>query len=136
MAQATVELGPAQVNGVSPLSRPGSPQSMHSSTKRKRDDDDDDDDGDVSDDASHDDAMDDDSDSKGTPLQNGDVPTRNEKALIRNFFEVLQRFVACPPAFPVCPAMRPVKTDAFQLFRRLTSSFGFVSTVSMPNLPS
>ncbi len=59
----------AQVNGLVDDSRPASPLSTNSSSKRKRDEDGDD----------------------SKPAANGTHSARDEKALIRDYFDVLRR---------------------------------------------
>ena len=78
----------AQVNGVAPLSRPDSPaSSINSSTKRKRE--------------SSDDYNDPDLDRAGPPKLpvNGVHASQDRKSLVRDFFDVLQRYarLRCQP---------------------------------------
>lgn len=70
-----------QANGVAASSRPDSPASVNSSTKRKRD-------------ASDDGNSDADANGRGKPatVANGIHAHRDEKPLIRDFFDVLQRY--------------------------------------------
>ncbi|KAK5661731.1 hypothetical protein OQA88_9831 [Cercophora sp. LCS_1] len=69
----------SQANGVAASSRPDSPASVNSSTKRKRD---------ASDDGNAD--TDANGHGKPTPVSNGTRPHRDEKPLIRDFFDVLE----------------------------------------------
>jgi hypothetical protein len=88
---ASPGLATVQVNGVAALSRPDSPASINSSTKRKRN---------ASDDG------DPDPDHNGLdgpkPAANGVHKSRDEKPLIRDFFDVLQRYAPflSPPLLP------------------------------------
>ncbi|KAK3385021.1 hypothetical protein B0H63DRAFT_393679 [Podospora didyma] len=74
---AELAVAAPQVNGVAELSRPDSPSSVNSSTKRKRD-------------ASDDGDLDLNGADPTTPKVNGAHPHRDKKALIRDFFDVLQ----------------------------------------------
>lgn len=84
MAAAAV----AQVNGLPEESRPASPPSVNSSVKRKRDDSDD---GSAKPDAAE----------YTKPTINGDATARDQKALIRDYFEVLQRYSSCFLILPI-----------------------------------
>jgi hypothetical protein len=108
----------AQINGVAPLSRPDSPaSSINSSTKRKRESSDDDNDPDLN--------------RAGPPKLpvNGVHASQDRKSLVRDFFDVLQRYApfrrqplccaglsiasaaACPPPFHPCANFIPPSHD-------------------------
>ncbi|KAK3689871.1 hypothetical protein B0T22DRAFT_514609 [Podospora appendiculata] len=77
---------PASVNGVAVLSRPGSPSSVNSSTKRKRDASDDGDEPELNGSGCE------------KPTINGVHTSQDRKSLIRDFFDVLQSFDTSSPA--------------------------------------
>lgn len=91
-----------QLNGVASASRPESPASVNSSTKRKRD-------------ASDDGSPDPDRNPRGAlkPLVNGVHKRRDEKPLIRDLFDALQTYAPHLPlqhhqavladGLPACP---------------------------------
>lgn len=68
-----------QVNGTSPMPRPGSPSSIQSSTKRKRNE-------------SEESATELDTAREGNVAVNGTSLERDQKTLIRDYFDVLQRY--------------------------------------------
>ncbi|KAM7204287.1 hypothetical protein V8F20_003700 [Naviculisporaceae sp. PSN 640] len=74
---ASPAVASAQVNGVATLSRPGSPASINSSTKRKRETDDD---GEPQVNGAQ----------QNKPTINGVQPSQDHKLLLRDFFDVLQ----------------------------------------------
>ncbi|KAL1884155.1 hypothetical protein VTK73DRAFT_6824 [Phialemonium thermophilum] len=80
---ASPDVAAVPVNGLSALSRPDSPSSVLSSTKRKRDD---------SDDGSPAPTPAPDHGDGNKPTTDGALKQGNSKTLIRNFFEVLQRY--------------------------------------------
>jgi hypothetical protein len=84
---ASPGLATVQVNGVAALSRPDSPASINSSTKRKRD-------------ASDDGGPDPELNGRDTPkpVVNGVHKSRDEKPLIRDFFDVLQSLDPVTPS--------------------------------------
>ncbi|KAK0611528.1 hypothetical protein B0T14DRAFT_571413 [Immersiella caudata] len=84
---ASPGLATMQVNGVAALSRPDSPASINSSTKRKRD-------------ASDDSGPDPDLNGRDPPKPavNGVHKSRDEKPLIRDFFDVLQSLDPVTPS--------------------------------------
>ncbi|KAK3319907.1 hypothetical protein B0T19DRAFT_451336 [Cercophora scortea] len=77
---------PASVNGVAALSRPDSPSSVNSSTKRKRDASDDGDEPEVN------------GSDREKPTINGVHASQDRKSLIRDFFDVLQSLDTSSPA--------------------------------------
>jgi hypothetical protein len=111
---ASPGLATVQVNGVAALSRPDSPASINSSTKRKRD-------------ASDDGGPDPELNGRDTPkpVVNGVHKSRDEKPLIRDFFDVLQRyapFVLNPSAssidHPSSQSPAPYPRQPLTLFRQ------------------